>query len=64
MTSVKVGDMIKCRDGKAIITNIQDGVWDIEWQSRKYKEVCKDKVPSLLQHNWRKIIFQTKFFAF
>ena len=48
--TVSIGDTIKCRDGQAIIKDIDNEVWVIEWQNGK-----TDNVPPMLQHNWTKI---------
>ena len=47
--SVKVGDKIRCCDGQAVITGIDDETWSIKWDNGN-----TDTVPMLLQHNWKK----------
>ena len=48
--NVKIGDKIQCRDGQAIITDIDDETWSIKWDSGD-----SDTVISMLQHNWKKV---------
>ena len=49
--SVEVGDNIVCRDGQAVILDINGkGTWTIKWQDGE-----EDVVPMLLQHNWKRL---------
>lgn len=53
---VNVGDKIKCQDGIAAITDIDEFEnWSIVWSDGK-----KDSVPTICQHNWKVALNETK----